>query len=368
MVKVAIIGGGAAGLACSSTLKKCDVFLFEQNDTCGKKILASGNGRCNISNRNLGIHFYNQDHTLINRVLNEFDIDDFFIQKGLLLQEQGDLVYPYSNQAKSVKHVLLKNSNNANIIHSKVSNILKKNNQYVICYQEQKLVVDYVVLAIGSSASVLSKGGSYSLIEQLGIQLTPRYPSLVQFTTLEVYKKLEGVRVKGIVSLLVDNHVIEQKTGEIQFTNYGLSGICVMQLSRFYHLYKEKNVSIKINIFPDVENIDEFLHERKNKFGDFFLEGVLNDKLALVINENSIDINNFVFTVSGVKDELSAQVISGGVKLSELNNDFESLICPNLFIVGEVLDVDGDCGGYNLHFAFGSGYLAAKSIKRRIKC
>lgn len=370
MIKIAIIGGGASGLACAATLNDSNikVHVFEKLEQCGKKILASGNGRCNISNVEMNENYYNTNHNLIKRVLDEFDVKDFFESKGLVLFNQGPLIYPFSNQSKTVQQVLIHACSNVNFIHEKVSKIENINNNYYVTFNNQTLEFDYIVLAMGSSASVLSKGGSYNIIEDLNLKLTPRNPSLVQFITHKTYKKLQGVRSKANVSLVVDGVIKHTRTGEVQFTNYGLSGICIMQLSRYYHQYSDNKISIKVDLLPGVNNKKDFINNRIKLFGDQYIDGLFNDKLVGVIKENNIDILNWNFSIKSVNDELNAQVISGGLCLSELTEEFELHKYKNMFATGELLDVDGDCGGYNLHFAFGSGFLVANSIKRRIGC
>lgn len=364
MFKIAIIGGGAAGLACATQLKDIgQVFVFEKLEKCGKKILASGNGRCNLTNRNLDISFYNTKHKLVERVLNEFDIDAFFSKLGLVLLNQGELVYPFSNQAKTVQNVLLKNNQHCTFIYEEVIKIDKRTQDYQIKTNAQTYLFDYVVVAIGSNASLISKGGSYKLLEDLNIQMTDMYPSLVQFETKQIYKKLQGVRVKAKVHLVIDGIRLQSRIGEVQFTNYGLSGICIMQLSRFYPSYKNQSVSIEIDLLEGVNEPYEFISKRKALFNEEYLDGLFNENIIEVIKENHLDPVVLSFDVAGLRDVTNAQVIHGGVVLDQLNENFELKNYSNMFIVGEVLDVDGDCGGYNLHFAFGSGVIVGNYIK-----
>lgn len=369
MVKVAIIGGGAAGLACATKLNgNVDTYIFESLDSCGKKILASGNGRCNISNLVMDSSYYNQTHPLIEKVIDQFNVLDYFNDLGLELVKQGNLIYPFSNQAKTVQKVLLHHCKQCQFIYKRVTKIEMKDNQYVVSYDDQKMVFDYVVVAVGSSASNIARGGSYDLLKNLKIDITDLYPSLVQFETVQVYKKLQGVRVKANVYLCVNGKRMHIKQGEVQFTNYGLSGICIMQLSRYYSRYLGQSLCIEIDVLPSVENVDTFIKQRKSLFGSFYLDGLLNDKLVEVVVENDLDVRCIAFDIKGLKDETMAQVISGGVRLEQMSMEFELNALPNLFVVGEVLDVDGDCGGYNLHFAFGSGSIVGEVIERRVVC
>jgi len=198
----------------------------------------------------------------------------------------------------------------------------------------------------------------------LDLTVTKLYPSLVQLKTKPSYAKLKGVRVKCKASLLVDDCLIESQDGEVLFSDQGLSGICIMQLSRLLSRYDGKK-EISLDLLPeyDYKQAEFLLNERKGKFGNYYLEGMFNDKLAKVL-ETVTDLKDIRFKITGTFDYRKAQVISGGVSLDEVNENLECVKYPGVYIAGEVLDVDGDCGGYNLHFAFASGYHIAKTISK----
>lgn len=192
--------------------------------------------------------------------------------------------------------------------------------------------------------------------------MTKLYPSLVQIKTMPAYPKLKGVRIKCQASLYIEEKLIESQTGEVLFTDQGLSGICIMQLSRLLpDNYRKAEISLDLlDDFDEIE-VKNLLEQRLQKYNNYYLEGIFNDKLAKVlINvENLKDVRFKVLKTYGYQ---KAQVMRGGVSLEEVNENLECLKYPGIYIAGEVLDVDGDCGGYNLHFAFASGYHIAKTI------
>lgn len=375
MKTVAIIGAGAAGLACASTLsrnvKDTRIIVFEQFNRSAKKILASGNGRCNISNTKISLENYNTDNKDIEKIIVGFDPVAYFNEIGMLTSCVGDLLYPFSNQAITVKNVLMNSLKNVEIKEEcKVLKIKRVENNYQIITPNDTYSVDYVVYATGSCASKLSGEDNLAVITQLGITTTPLYPSLVQLKTKPVYKQLKGVRCKCKVSFIVENRCIETKEGELLFTEYGVSGICIMQLSRHYYTYLGKEVYISIDLLPDYTNqeVEQLLISRKTKYNHLYLTGIFNNKLASILETiQDIHLKDWRFKVVATNDYSQAQVMRGGVDLKEVNHNLESKQYQNLFIVGEVLDVDGDCGGYNLHFAFASGNHVGQYIADRIK-
>lgn len=361
MKKVAIIGAGASGLACASSFqaKDIEILVFEQFDKSARKLLATGNGRCNISNTEMQMEFYNTNNPIISNIIMNFNVTEFFLKRKLLLKQEGTLLYPFSNQAKSVKDCLLNCLTHTKIIsQQKVITIKHEKNGYSINTFSDRYFVDYVVLAIGSNAGIMANQDNYQLIQNLNIPLTNCHPSLVQFVTKKVYKQLKGVRVKGQVSLYDNNQLIASRIGEIQFTDYGLSGICVMQLSRYYHQCHQPQ--LHIDLLPQYPNDQELLE----KYG---LEGIFPEKLVAVLQKEKIALKKWVMDIVETKSAPFAQVIQGGIDLNQINEDLEIKQYPNMFAIGEVLDVDGDCGGYNLHFAFGSGQYVAKIIEERVK-
>lgn len=367
METIVIIGAGASGLICGHELAKNhhNVIILEQSNKPGRKILASGNGRCNLSNTNLDMYFYNTDDKRIEKIIHSFDAQVYFNEIGVLTRQVGTLLYPRSNQSLTIKNALMNNFDQVALIEEcKALKIIKKEHGYLVETTKGKYECNNVVIATGSPASLLSGENSYDLVKMLDLTVTKLYPSLVQLKTRPSYAKLKGVRVKCKTSLLVDDCLIESQDGEVLFSDQGLSGICIMQLSRLLSRYDGKK-EISLDLLPeyDYKQAEFLLNERKEKYGNYYLEGMFNDKLAKVL-ETVSDLKDMRFKITGTFDYRKAQVISGGVSLDEVNENLECVKYPGIYIAGEVLDVDGDCGGYNLHFAFASGYHIAKTISK----
>lgn len=372
MDTIIIVGAGASGLACASTLdqlvKDARIMILEQSNKSARKILASGNGRCNLSNLDMNIKYYNTSHPTVEKIIHNFDPIHFFETRGMLVKKEGTLLYPYSNQSHTVKQTLLDSLHHVTLIEKcSVEKIIKEKDQYILHTNKGKFHATYVVIANGSCASKLSGENNEILLKQLHLSIQPLKPSLVALKTKPVYKKLKGIRVKANVSLYDGNHKVETRMGEVLFSDYGLSGICIMQLSRFYH--NCKNPKIKIDLLPmySKKEVEQLLQSRKETYGSYYLEGIFPLKLANVLASlKELDLKELTFDVIDTLDFSKAQVMSGGLDLDEVNEDLECLKYPNLYVVGEALDVDGDCGGYNLHFAFGSGYHVANAIFHKL--
>lgn len=374
MTTIAVIGAGASGLAFASTIvkqvKDTQIYVFEQYTRSGKKILASGNGRCNISNHEMSLAYYNTTHPAIEQIIMQFDPVAFFKERGMLTTQVGNLLYPYSFQAVTVKNVLLDSMDGCIIKEEcKVIDIKQDHQQYTIYTTQGKYQVDYVVYACGSCASKLSGEDNLDILKKMNIKINPLFPSLVQLKTKPVYKQCKGVKIKCCVSLFVDNQRIDTKEGELLFTEYGVSGICIMQLSRHYYLHMSKKVEISIDLLPmyTKKEVATMMEERKKKYPGGYLAGIFNNKLASVLEVlRDVDLKDWRLEVVATNDYSQAQVMHGGVSLEQVDQNLQSKQYQNLFIVGEALDVDGDCGGYNLHFAFASGYHVGNIIADRI--
>lgn len=360
-----IIGGGASGLLCGHELiaQGHQVLVLEQSNKAGRKILASGNGRCNLSNTNLKMKYYNTTDQKIAKIIHDFNAQRYFERIGVKVRRVGNLLYPYSNQSLTIKNALINNFNDSTLIENCQINEIKKTKKgYMVKTDSQEYFGNNVVIATGSPASLLSGNHNYDLVKQLGLKVTKLYPSLVQLKTKPAYRNLKGVRVKCRASLLVNGQMIEQLDGEVLFSDSGLSGICIMQLSRLLSHYQGLK-EISLDLLPDYsdQELNKYLSWRKKSFGNYYLEGIFNDKLAKVLNQ-VVNLKDWRFVIKDTYGIEKAQVISGGVRLDEIDDNLEAVKYPNLYLCGEVLDVDGDCGGYNLHFAFASGYHVAKTI------
>ncbi len=394
---VAVIGGGASGIfaALAAAREGSEVTIYESCDRIGKKILATGNGRCNMTN--LGAaesNYHGKNPLFINGVKSRFWVKetlDFFEDIGLLYKsEDKGKVYPYSDSATSVLDVLrteLENSNIKIVTNTEICELIKKKNGFVlISFAKERLFANKVIVATGGKAAPAlgSKGSGYAILQKFGHTLTELKPSLVQLCTdSDVPKKLKGIKVLaklGIEKL--------SETGEVLFTDYGLSGPPVFYLSA----YAKENSVAKIDLMPDYseEEILRILYTRicknpKAELGRFFV-GILQKRVGEVflksigisplsrtadclldeeINKIAHSLKNWEFRISGTMSWNNAQVTRGGISTDEfLEETLESKNQEGLYACGEILDIDGDCGGYNLQWAWASGYVAGMSAAK----
>ena len=380
-----IIGGGASGLACAIQFKRINpnasVTIIEKLSIPGKKILATGNGRCNLSNTDITIENYNGDRDLVSLVLENFGTDeclDFFKSIGLMTSSEEGRIYPLSRNASSVRDLLALECENlgVNIItETKVNSIEKKEDMFEIQTESGVCTSKVCVMALGGKAAAQhgTDGDGYRMLKSLGIRYEQIYPALVRIKTdADTVRALRGVRVLGTVT--VDG--LGSESGEIQFTDGGVSGIAVMQFSGQIakRIANGENPVLHFDLCPDLSHYEilDFLAEQKahkpSAKTEEILIGIMNEKLARVIadtsnNESDIadKVKDFTLVANGTDSYKDAQVTHGGVGSNSLMpRSLQALNVPGLFICGQLLNVDGMCGGYNLHFAWGSGILAAK--------
>lgn len=355
METITIIGAGASGLACMNTLintNQYQIFVLEQSNKSARKILASGNGRCNVSHKNIKIDAYNTNHPVIKNIIEKFDIHQFFDQMSLKLRYEGDLIYPYSLSSLSVKNALIKQRDAVIFIEQCEVLKIEKEKNYKLVTNQGIYHSDKIVIATGSPANHLSGQHNLDMLKKMKVDLVPFSPSLVQLKTNPVYKSIKGLRVKATASLYEGKKLIDEKQGEVLFTDYGLSGICIMQLSR--HVTTLKHPCIVINLLPDLTR------SQLNRYGT---DGLFHEKLSQLLSKQHLDPMHLTFQVVGTMGIEKAQVCHGGVSLNEIDENLQLKKYPGIYVCGEALDVDGDCGGYNLHFAFASGqYVATKII------
>lgn len=403
MKKILIIGAGASGLVASiyAKEKNNEVILLERNNECAKKILVTGNGRCNYYNENQDLKHYNSDNNeLLSQIINEENITEilnFFNKIGIVPKIKNGYYYPYSNQATSIKNALINEAKRkkVNIINNTyVEKIIKENDKYKVITNNETYIVDSLIIATGSKAfpKTGSDGNGYELVRKLNHALIEPTPALTGLRGKEKYfKEWQGIRSDVKISLYNNEKLIKEEEGEIQLTDYGISGICTFNLSRHANKLLSKNVKpyVIINFLPILENNKEKWFDERNKTMqnrtiDELLDGILNYKLTNVIlkilnikkdtkyseltqyqkNELIEKITNFKLEITGSNSFDISQVCMGGVPLTEINTKtMESKINKNIFIVGELLDVDGECGGYNLTFAWITGMLAGKNSK-----
>lgn len=400
MKHIVIIGGGAAGLIAAIHAKRKNnrVTILEKNSVCGKKILATGNGKCNYWNEEQSIdHYHSSNQAILSKIITEDckkEVLSFFNQLGIYPKIRNGYYYPASNQALTIRDALVAEAIRIGVViknNYSVTKIRKEQNLFKIYSLEEDITADKIIIATGSKAS--SKTGSdgfgYKLLKDLGHQVLKPQPALVQVKTSGKYlKSWSGVRADAKVSLYIDNKLIKEEQGEIQLTDYGISGICVFNISRYIPIALEnkQNVQVKINFLPFItENaqkfLDNYFQDKPIRPLELELSGFLNQKLiTTILTETSLKTNtsyqklskqakkvlvnaltNFTVIVTATNSFEQAQVCSGGVPLTEIIPEtMESTIIKDLYIAGELLDVDGDCGGYNLGFAWMSGIKAGK--------
>ena len=403
-----IVGGGAAGLTSALIAKDfgIDVAIIEGSDRIGKKILTTGNGRCNISNENINKNRYHSENPyFFQHALDSFtlkDTIDFFAYLGIpLVTLDGGKIFPMSLQASSVLDILrfaLEEKNIPVYVNTKAKEIVKQKNGFKIyCTDDATYECGKLIIATGgkSAPKTGSDGSGYILAKQLGHSVISQVPALVQLKlNYNRLKALSGVKFDGYAEILINDKAVQKEFGEILFTDYGISGPPILQLSRTasYGLSKNNKVTLKIDMLPTItsEALKEFLENHWSVFGgrsvhDSFI-GIINKKIIPIIlkeakiedvhkpcsdlnwkEKNSIYdlLKQWEFEVSGNNSFANAQVTAGGVNTKEVNAEtLESNIVPNLFFAGEVLDVDGDCGGFNLQWAWSSGAIAGKNASK----
>ncbi|MCQ2515667.1 MAG: aminoacetone oxidase family FAD-binding enzyme [Saccharofermentans sp.] len=385
---VIIIGGGAAGLMCAAYLcsknKSLDVCLIERNSRVGKKILVTGNGRCNLENLDISVEdYYSDDNSKLKSILTDYDTDSvlsFFEQNlGMHTDSLDNLVYPITFKATTVLDCLRFYTENITTITEQVVSINKFDEKYQVLVKSGQFTANSLVLAVGGAAAPYtgSDGSLFPVIKKLAGKdsFTKILPALVPFKTSDSdIKALSGNRFKCTVT--INNHT---EQGEMLFTDYGVSGIVVMQLSRFYYESVEKgikSVDVLIDLLPkySLEEKKEIVSNLISSFPDrsstLALTGLINRQLAEVVvkrsgnNPTSIanTLHNFKLTVTGTLGFDNAQVTRGGLKLTALNDNLELLNSSKCYACGELLNVDGPCGGYNLHWAWASAMKVADSI------
>lgn len=393
-MKVAVIGAGASGLMASLfASKNNDVVVFDGNSDAGKKLLLTGNGRCNIGNVNNDLcKYHSSNDELIKQVINEQNINkvrNVFENIGLVIKNKNGYLYPFSEKSSSVLSVL-KNACINNNVKFKFNTIIEKVERVKEKFLINDDLFDKIIITTGgcSYPKTGSTGIGYSIASSFGHSIISLNPSLMPvITNIGLEKDWAGKRCEVLITLLENDRKIKQEHGEIQFTNYGLSGICIFNLSRNIALGLKNGLKeeISINFVPwlNDESLETFIENKSisNKTTFEVCDGFLDYKITeillkyLKINKNKKwnelskfkknnfcnALKNFKVEVIGTKDYLDAQVTSGGINLNEINLDtMESKLVKNLYFAGEILDLDGDCGGYNLTIAFITGLLAGE--------
>lgn len=395
---IIIIGAGASGIVTAINAKNENnrVILLEKNDRIGKKLLATGNGRCNYTNMNLSEKNYSSPD-FVKRTLEDFtneDLINYFRILGLESTLDGNRVYPISLKANSVLNIIIYWLEKKGIevkTKSQVKEIKKTKKGYEVITNEETLRADVVVAAFGGKAMPASgsDGVSFEILKKMGIRVTDLKPALTQIKLDSKYlKHLSGTKVIGRARLLRGEKVIDEREGEILFTNYGISGPPILDMSvntkegdiievPLINNLKEDSIDMVYNryyMFPDF-SLEEFLMGLVDKkFIHYIVDSLDMDKNTAM---NMISMGDFEkiiclllksrFKVTGNTGFKNAQVTRGGVSLDEVSpENYEAKKYKDLYIIGEALNIDGDCGGYNLHFAFGCGYRLGKILREKI--
>ena len=391
-VEVVIIGGGAAGLTAALALNKKTIVL-ERGERVGRKLSATGNGQGNVGNLDINEsrYFTFGERRLISSCMQKFpqtEILAFFEKLGFMFcaDERGRL-YPASKQASSItdliRYRLEKDQNKRIITGAFVTDITKKGELFIVTAvsdgEKRLFSAKNVILSAGGKAAKNfgSDGNGYLLARKFGHAATNLFPSLVQLKTQTGdIKTLKGQRVGAVVTAYCDNKQIAREKGDVIFTDYGVSGDAVFRISAFVCDKIEQNITLSLDLMPDcgTEKLVSVLCERTaNKAipAGEILCGILPNTLGRAVikrtgNQNPVavaqTIKNFMLKVTGTAGFDYAQVTKGGIRLSEVSADMQSKKCPGLYFAGEILDVDGQCGGYNLQWAFSSALTAAESI------
>lgn len=406
-MSILIIGGGASGMlaAISAASEGATVTIYEHNKILGKKILQTGNGKCNISNRDFRTDYYNSNNVeLLNNYFTQFDAEDAissFKALGLFIKEKNGYLYPACEQASAVRDILELQVKSYNVeINTEVNitSLVKiSDGMYKVNSNLGERFFNKVILACGSYAGlrkterIPSDIDGYSLAYHLGHTIIPVKPALTQLVCKEdFFKQISGVRCECLISLICDDICVGTEYGELQITEYGISGIPVFQLSRHVSANPDKSFCAMLDFMPGINEEDfilmmqtRILAYQGSTIKDFFL-GVLNNKLsALIISQSGLHddsiindqnedaliqaislIKCFKVNIKGTKSFENAQCCLGGVPLVEIDDDCQSVFNKGLYIIGEMLDVDGKCGGYNLQWAWTTGYIAGKAAAK----
>lgn len=383
-----IIGGGAAGLACAAQLNKSGknikIVLIDAGDRLGKKLAATGNGQGNISNLDMSEKYYHGGNTALATKLCADPYSGTKLFDCLFSADEKGRIYPAGRQASALVVDLINTVKSPNVhafTQCKAEGVKKVGELFEVYAKNGEICrAKFLVLCTGGKAQKQYKtdGSSYALATEFGHTLTLLYPSLVQIKTETAHiKNLRGIRVDCAVSVVRGGQVTKKERGDVIFTDYGVSGNAVFAVSPY--VADGRDIELKLEFLPDFssEEIEKCISDRKKSGIDTseLLSGSLHNQIgrAIIRRAGITDtkqivkiLKNFTLPVLGTLGFDYAQVTKGGIKMDEVTDELESKLVKNLFFAGEILDVDGDCGGYNLQWAFASGAEVAKAIVKRL--
>lgn len=403
--EIAVIGGGAAGMmaAIQAAYAGAAVTIYERNDRVGKKILSTGNGKCNFSNEIMNADcYYGGGALFVDRIYENFGVDEtkaFFGSLGMRIKDKNGYLYPASEQAATVLDVLRYEVQRLGIrcrMGCLVTAVRseKSGNRFVVetdAKEHGKHNYDAVILACGGRAAPRtgSDGSGFTLAKQFGHGIIPAVPALTALRCEESFlKQVAGVRCDARLTLYIDAETVSEVQGELQLTDYGISGIPVFQFSRLaaYALREKRHTTVTIDFMPDAaaENgnfWNQRWHRQREQGMEQFVTGIVNKKVGLLLlklagireAERVCEIDavrreklkrlfrSLEVTVRETNSFEQAQVCAGGIDFREVTKELQSVRAPGLFFAGEILDIDGICGGYNLQWAWSSGAVAGRA-------
>ena len=402
-MKIGIIGGGASGMSAALWAAKSgnEVLLFERQARVGRKLLATGNGRCNLTNVNLDFSNYHGEAPDFAK----FALDSFHVSRTLkwfdslglyTVTEPSGRVYPYSDQANSVVDVLrfaLQREKVELLTDFEVVKARKTQDGFIVESRDEQVCCDRLIIACGGLAGTKLGGtmSGYQLLRSFGHHATRLRPALVQVkSSWQGCASLKGVRTNCHAAIYHNGEPYSESTGELQFTQYGLSGPVIFEISRDVCQSGGEWVC-KLDFLPEIteENLENMLQSRRNQAlpVEEFLTGILHNRLGRILtqavqirgNRSTLEltdeeirsicqaIKGFEVTLTETLGMDSAQVTAGGILTSEFCPEtMESRLVPGLYACGEVLDIDGDCGGFNLQWAWSSGAVAGINAGGRV--
>ena len=368
-MKIAVIGGGVSGVSFAINRKRNhpqdEIFIFEHTDKLLKKVLATGNGKCNIANAGEVIYSNNIADNIINKY--NFDYQNKFLDSlNIKTKLVGNLSYPISESAATVRNAFLKEVERLKIKVITNCNLLeyyKKEAGYVLKTDLGDHQVDSIIFAVGGKS--LPKSGSdgslLPILKKHNYRINELVPALCPIYTKEKTKILDGTRVKAKVTVKSNSEIIFEESGEVLFKEKGLSGIVIFNVSRIIAHDLSKKYNIELDLLPDV-SIEELKAFYKKNNKQTLLESYLHPNLVKYL-ENSNNVVKDIKSLSFIFDKLygfeNSQISVGGISLSDISNNLESKLEKNIYFAGELIDIDAPCGGYNLMWAIGSGlYLS----------
>ncbi|NLT08585.1 MAG: aminoacetone oxidase family FAD-binding enzyme [Ruminococcus sp.] len=402
---IVVVGGGASGMAAAIGAKEAapaaEVVITERLDRVGKKILATGNGRCNLGNRDVSAAHYHGSFRSMSSILSRFPAEGLFRPLGVLCtaDEQGRM-YPRSNAAATVLNALrmrLAELGIKEVCNFDLSTYLRKGDLFELSSDDgQKISCRKIIIAAGGYAAPQygTDGAVMRMLRDKGYRIEKICPAVAPLrVSPDSVKGLKGVRVKGLVQAYSDGRLIAGEEGEIQFTENSISGICAFNMARYCQEY-EGRLEIRLDLAPDMtyDELKKYVHEQRTKRARLelndLLTGAFAKNLAVYLVKNMIgrpmtdkiatitdteadklcgSVKELRFTITGSTPWKSAQVTAGGVHKCCVGEDLGSLLEKGVYLCGELLDMDGDCGGFNLQWAWASGLTAGRNCGASLK-